>query len=83
VTCDSEVNCAVCSLPSATGKGFCLHDRPYLTAWCARSSLGYHISADLAFLTRIDYRELQLATTEVKRTLASLIAKINAEHRKV
>ena len=41
------------------------------------------VSADLAFLSRIDYRELQLATTEVKRMLASLIAKINSEHRKV
>ena len=41
------------------------------------------VSADLAFLSRIDYKELQLATTEVKRMLASLIAKINSEHRKV
>jgi four helix bundle protein len=41
------------------------------------------ISAGLGFLNRIDYKELELATTEVKRMLASLIAKINAEHRKV
>jgi four helix bundle protein len=41
------------------------------------------ISAGLGFLNRIDHKELELATTEVKRMLASLIAKINAEHRKV
>ena len=41
------------------------------------------ISAELGFLSRVDYKELELATTEVKRMLASLIAKINAEHRKV
>ena len=41
------------------------------------------ISAGLGFLNRIDYKELEAATVEVKRMLASLIAKINAEHRKV
>ena len=41
------------------------------------------ISAGLGFFNRIDHKELELATTEVKRMLASLIAKINAEHRKV
>ena len=41
------------------------------------------ISAGLGFLNRIDYKELELATIEVKRMLASLMAKINAEHRKV
>jgi len=41
------------------------------------------ISADLGLLNRIDHTELDLATTEVKRMLASLVAKINAEHRKV
>ncbi len=41
------------------------------------------ISANLGFLSRIDHKEFELATTEVKRMLASLIAKINAEHRKV
>jgi len=41
------------------------------------------VSAGLGFLNRIDYKELELATIEVKRMLASLIAKIKAEHRKV
>ena len=41
------------------------------------------ISEGLGFPNRIDYKELELATTEVKRMLASLIAKINAERRKV
>lgn len=41
------------------------------------------ISENLEFLSRIDHKELELATTEVKRMLASLIAKINAERRKV
>jgi len=41
------------------------------------------VSSGLGFLNRIDYKELELATIEVKRMLASLIAKINAEHRKV
>ena len=38
------------------------------------------ISENLGFLSRIDHI-IELATTEVKRMLASLIAKINAEHR--
>jgi four helix bundle protein len=40
------------------------------------------ISNGLGFLNRIDYKELEVATTEVKRMLAGLIAKINTEHRK-
>ena len=41
------------------------------------------ISADLGLLTRIDHQELECPTTEVKRMLASLIGKINADQRKV
>jgi four helix bundle protein len=40
------------------------------------------ISNALGFLNRIDHKELELATSEVKRMLAGLIAKINTEHRK-
>jgi four helix bundle protein len=41
------------------------------------------ISHNLDFLNRIDYKELDVATTEVKRMLATLVAKVNAERRKV
>ena len=40
------------------------------------------MSAELGFLNRVDYKEIELATTEVKRMLASLIAKIKAEQRR-
>ena len=39
------------------------------------------ISLDLGYLDRIDYKELDLAATEVKRMLASLISKVNADRR--
>jgi four helix bundle protein len=39
------------------------------------------ISLDLGYLDRIDYKELDVAATEVKRMLASLISKVNADRR--
>ena len=39
------------------------------------------ISLDLGYLDRIDYKELDAAATEVKRMLASLISKVNADRR--
>src|SRR5208337_1611974 len=39
------------------------------------------ISLDLGYLHRIDHKELDVAATEVKRMLASLISKVNADRR--
>jgi four helix bundle protein len=39
------------------------------------------ISLDLGYLDRIDYKDLDVAATEVKRMLASLISKVNADRR--
>lgn len=39
------------------------------------------ISLELGYLERIDCQELDVAATEVKRMLASLISKVNADRR--
>lgn len=86
----SQIRRSAVSIPTniaeGCGRGGNLELVRFLTiAMGSASELEYLllVSTDLGFLNRIDYKEIQLATTEVKRMLASLIAKINAEHRKV
>jgi len=86
----SQMRRAAVSIPSEIAKGCGRGGNVELARFLSialgsASELEYLLllCAELGFLNRIDYKELELATVEVKRMLASLIAKINAEHRKV
>jgi len=47
------------------------------------SELEYHflLAHDLGFLSDLDYTQLNLAVVEIKRMLASLVRKVEADRR--
>jgi four helix bundle protein len=85
----NQMRRAAVSIPSKIAKGWGRGGNLELARFTriAMGSAGeleylLRMSAELGFLNRVNYQELELATIEVKRMLASLIAKIKAEQRK-